>query len=59
MGLSAGCYFDYEADWAGASNKLYWRGIVIKRNVEDGSYDPQFVSLDAIKKEYATTTCVD
>ena len=53
MGLSAGCFFDYESDWAGSSNKLYSRGIAIKRNVENGHYDLQWISLDAIKKEYA------
>lgn len=54
QGLVAGCYQDYDADWAGEANKLWWRGVVIKRNVEDGNYDPQFVSLDAIRKEYGT-----
>lgn len=54
QGLVAGCYFDYPSDWAGNANNLYWRGVVIKRNVEDGNYDPQFVSLDAIRKEYGT-----
>ncbi len=53
QGLVAGCYQDYNADWAGEANKLWWRGVVVKRNVENGNYDPQFISLDALKKEYA------
>lgn len=52
-GLVAGVYQDYDSDWAGEVNKLWWRGVVIKRNVEDGNYDPQFVSLEALKKEYS------
>ena len=32
-------FFDYNSDWAGDANRLYWRGCVIKRNVENGSYD--------------------
>ncbi len=52
MGLVAGCYQDYDADWAGESNKLWWRGVVIKRNVQDGYYEPQFISINSLKKEY-------
>jgi hypothetical protein len=51
-GLVAGCYFDYDSDWAGDANRLYWRGLVLKKNVSDGEYDPQFISLKALKKEY-------
>lgn len=53
QGLVAGCYQDYDADWAGEANKLWWRGVVVKRNVENGNYDPQFISLEALRKEYA------
>lgn len=52
MGLVAGCYQDYDAPWAGEANKLWWRGVVVKRNVENGHYDPQFISLKALQKEY-------
>jgi hypothetical protein len=51
--LVAGCFFDYVSDWAGSANDLYWRGVIIKRNVEAGNYDAEFVSLDQLKKEYA------
>jgi hypothetical protein len=53
IGLSVGCYIDYEVDWAGKSQDLWWRGIVVLRNVSDGQFDPQFISLDSIKKEYS------
>jgi hypothetical protein len=52
MGLVAGVYQDYNSPWAGEINKLWWRGVVIKRNVEDGCYDPQWVSVDQLRKEY-------
>lgn len=52
-GLFAGVYQDFVSDWAGEANKLWWRGIVVLRNVEDGNFDPQFISLESIKKEYA------
>lgn len=55
QGLVAGCYQDYDADWAGESNKLWWRGCVVKRNVDNGTYDPEFISIDCMKKEYGKT----
>ena len=52
QGLVAGCYQDYDAPWAGKSNQLWWKGVIIKRNVEGGTYDPEFVSLEALRREY-------
>lgn len=52
QGLVSGCAMDYPADWAGEANKLWWRGVIIKRDVENGMYNPQFISLDSLKKEY-------
>jgi hypothetical protein len=51
-GLVAGVFQDYDSPWAGGVNRLWWRGVVVKRNVEDGVYDPQFISIDALRKEY-------
>jgi hypothetical protein len=52
MGCFVGCYQDYQSDWAGVISNLWWSGVVIKRNVEDGCYDPEFVSIGRLKKEY-------
>lgn len=52
MGLVAGCFLDYNADWAGEINKLWVRGVAICRDVEDGAYDLQWVSMEALKAEY-------
>lgn len=52
QGLVTGCFQDYDADWAGQSNRLWWRGCFIKHNVDRGSYDLEAVSLDRLKKEY-------
>ena len=52
MGLVCGVYQDYESGWAGNCNDLWWRGVVIKRNVEDGVYDPEFIRMETLKKEY-------
>lgn len=52
-GLVGGIFTDFHMDWAGTTQNLWWSGVVIKRNVRDGFYDPQFVSLETLKKEYA------
>lgn len=51
-GMVCGVYQDYHANWAGEANKLWWRGVVFKENVQDGFYDFRTISLDRLKKEY-------
>lgn len=52
-GLVVGCYQDYNSPWAGEINKIWRPGIAILRNVEDGNFDFQWVSLNAMRKEYS------
>jgi hypothetical protein len=52
-GLVVGCYQDYINPWAGPIGKFWQAGVAILRNVEDGNYDLQWVSIEALKKEYA------
>ena len=56
QGLVAGCFFDHFQAWAGQANNLYWPGVFIKHNVEDGNYDLQMVSLKQLKEEYGYLT---
>lgn len=51
-GLVAGVYQDYDSPWAGEVNNLWWRGLVVKRNVEGGNYSPQFISMEELEREY-------
>ena len=51
-GLVAGVFQDYKNTWAGSAANHWEPGVVIKRNVDNGSYDLQHVSLEALKKEY-------
>lgn len=53
MGCVVGVYQDYDAPWAGVVNDLWWRGVVLKENVSGGVYDPRFISLQSMKKEYS------
>jgi len=41
-------------DWAGLTNDLWWRGVVVKHNVENGVYDPEFISLQRLKDIYGS-----
>lgn len=52
MGCVAGVYQDYYSPWAGHVNDLWWSGVVVKRGVEDGVYNPQFISIKELEKEY-------
>lgn len=54
MALVMPCFMDYEADWAGQSGKMWSKGLVIKRNVEEGSYDMEYVSMERLKQAYGT-----
>lgn len=52
IGLVAGCFKGREEEWAGQANAEWWKGVVIKRNIENGWYDPEFVSLARLEAEY-------
>ena len=52
LSLVVGCYIDYYAEYAKQANNNWWRGAVIKRGVEDGYYDHEWVSLSRIVKEF-------
>ena len=52
MGLVAGVYQDYHSKWAGNINNLWWSGVVYLRGVEDGTYDPEVISLGRLRREY-------
>jgi len=52
FGLVCGVFQDYDAPWAGEINKLWWRGVVILDNVEDGQFDLRCISLKQLEKAY-------
>lgn len=51
-GLVAGCYQDYIPGYAGTAGDLWWSGLVACRGVDDGRYDPEFISINSLKKAY-------
>ena len=52
-GLIAGSCYMHDEDYLSPQGTEYWRGIIMKHEVKDGSYDPMFVSLDYLKRRYS------
>jgi len=52
IGLVVGCFKGAEEDWAGQANKGWWHGVVVKRELANGMYEPEFVSLAQIMRAY-------
>lgn len=51
-GLVVGCFKGAEEGWAGQANQEWRKGLVVKRELENGNYDLEWVSLERLKKEY-------
>lgn len=52
-GLVAGCMKGGAEGWAGQSNSSWWKGVVVLNEVDgSGRFEPQFVSLKKLEKEY-------
>lgn len=51
-GLVAGACYLHSEEYKGFQGNAHWRGVIVKHEVEDGSYDPMFVSLDYLCRRY-------
>jgi len=51
-GLVNGSCYLHDENYLGPQGNNYWRGIVVKHQVENGTYDPMFVSLDYLCRRY-------
>jgi len=52
IGHVVGCFKGKEETWAGHVNAEWRTGVVIKREIENGVYSHQWVSMDELRKEY-------
>jgi hypothetical protein len=50
--LIAGACYLHNEDYKGYQGNAHWRGIVVCHQVENGSYDPMFISLDYLCRRY-------
>jgi hypothetical protein len=53
-GLVAGSFYQHNEEYRGPQAQGEWRGIVVKHDVRDGTYDPMFVSLTYLERQYGT-----
>ena len=51
-GIVAGACYLHDEDYLGYQGNHHWRGVVVLHQVEDGSFDPMFVSLDYLCRRY-------
>lgn len=55
-GLIAGCFLDHYEDYAGQANDLWWKGVFLKTEVDNGNYNLREISLDYLRDTYAKNT---
>lgn len=53
IGMVVGCYKGHEETWAGQANKDWWKGVVLMKDVDNGRFEPEFISMEALKREYS------
>ena len=54
QGLVAGAFYLHHESYMGSQgNKSHWRGVVMKNQVENGKYDPCFVSIKYLMDKYS------
>lgn len=51
-GLVAGACYLHDEDYKGPQGNAHFRGIIVKHEVEEGSYCPMFISLDYLSRRY-------
>ena len=52
LGLSAGCYLHHKEDYAKNTQRMWWSGLIVKRNVRNGEYDIETIEYNAVRREY-------
>lgn len=55
-GLVIGSTYLHDEEYMGPQGNAEWRGIVVCHQVEEGHYDPMFVSLDYLCRRYEGKT---
>jgi hypothetical protein len=50
--IIAGSCYEHDEDYLGPQGNKHWRGILMLHEVNDGEFDPMFISLDFLKKKY-------
>jgi hypothetical protein len=51
-GLVAGAFYLHDEEYKTVQGNAHWRGVIVKHQVSNGSYDPMFVSVDYLCRRY-------
>jgi len=51
-GIIAGACYPHDEDYKGHQGNHHWRGIVVQHNVQGGSFNPMFISLDYLEERF-------
>jgi len=51
-GIIAGSFYMHEESYLTPQGTAYWRGVVMKNEVDDGEYDPMFISMNYLLDKY-------
>lgn len=51
-GVICGSSYVHNEEYKGVQGNKHWRGIMVKHNVKNGSYDPLMISMDWLQAEY-------
>jgi hypothetical protein len=50
--IIAGSYYQHSEDYMSRLGNSHWRGLVVLNEVQDGSFDEMFLSIDYLKRKY-------
>ncbi len=53
-GIIAGSFYLHNEAYRHEQGNSHWRGVIHKREVKDGSYDPEFITLATLEKNFRT-----
>jgi len=51
-GLVVGCYFEHDEHYTKENNR-FWRGLVYLRDVKDGVFTPEFLTMEWIRRKFS------
>lgn len=51
--IIAGSFYEHNEDYMGPQGNAHWRGVVMLYEVNNGSFDEGFISLNYLKQRYA------
>jgi hypothetical protein len=52
-GVIAGSFYQHDEDYMGEDGNNYWRGILHLRNMKNGDFDMQDISIESLMRDYA------